>query len=336
MPNPDPSADVATLLDRSGLKAAGYQSFSGSANAREKAASSSSSDAVVAKPKAPPESPSVAPHRAETTRPASGSPVMRAAARLLSQTGGGRARTGSAEVCWEDLPWGRSMTLTGVTGGVGATTVLANAAAALAACGERVAAADQAPSLLPFYFGGESFRHGSASFAPRRGSAAGPVHLVTGEAGADAQWLLDGLTEFRDDADRFLIRGSEGFSEEALRWTSHSAASVVLLTPDPGCLLRLPAMLDRMERNADEQAHPPLLLLNQFESSNPLHIEIRSELSHRFGEHLLPFVIERDPAFSRCLAEGAAAVEIAPESSGAQGVKTLIEWLRNYRFDPES
>ncbi len=334
MPNPDSPDDVATLLDRSGIgiAAAGYKSFAGGGGVRPKPKPARALEAIVAEPK-PPATPSAQP---ESDRADAPSPVMRAAARLLSAAEGGQRSLPVVPAGWESLPWGRCLALTGVTGGVGATTILANAAAALAACSERVAAADEAPSLLPFYFGGENFRSGSASFAPQRGSTSGPVHLVTGSPGRDADWLLKGLTEFRDDADRFLIRCSAGLSQEELRWTCRAAAVVVLLTPDPGPLLRLPAVLDRIRQNSDEQAHPPLLLLNQFETSNPLHIEIRSELSRRFGEHLLPFVIERDPAFSRCLAEGAAAVEIAPGSPGAQGVGTLVEWLRNYRFDPES
>lgn|GEM_PF-3821683 len=328
MPNPESSSDVAALLDRSGLGATGYKSFAGGGGSRPKASAAHGMDEAVAEAAPPP--------HPETARPAQPPRVMRAAARLLANTAGKQQRDPGRAAGWEDAPWGHSLALTGVTGGVGATTILANAAAALAGCGERVAVADAAPSLLPFYFGGESFRHSSSSFTAQRGSARGPVHLLTGSAGGESDWLLDGLTEFRDDADRFLIRCGEGLSEEALRWTMRSAAVVVVLTPDPGSLLRLPTALNRIQLASDEEAHPPLLLLNQFEPSNPLHSEIRSELSQRFGEHLLPFVIERDPAFSRCLAEGAAAVEIAPASRAAEGVGTLVEWLRNYRFDPES
>lgn len=326
MPDTDPSADVATLLDRSGLTGAGYKSFA-PAQAPPTPRSIAAPAALPAQRQAPP-SPSQQSY-------AGAKPVLEAAGRLLSQAvEPGPSKRGAA--AWQDLPSGHCLALTAVGGGVGASAILANAAAALARHGERVAIADEAPSLIPFYFGGRSFRLGPASFSPHRESGAGPVHLVTGSAKefSDA-WMLEGLAELQGDCDRILVRARDSMSPEAQAWTARAAAAVVLLTPEPASLLRLSRTFAASLRPVENEPHP-LLLLNQFDPSSALHREIRSELSKRFGEHLLPFTIDRDEAFSRCLAAGGTVPELEPDSRAAGDIQTLVEWLRNYKFEPES
>ena len=343
MSKSDSAVDVATLLDRSGLSPGGYRTFVAEESARPASAGRRQSggprlaDASEASHADSHPGGTVAEARPAKQGRIADASVVAVAARLLSQATGKGIRN-RAEPQWDALPLGHCLALTGVSGGAGATTILANAAAVLATYGERVLVADEAPSLLPFYFGGENFRSGPASFAPPRGSAAGPVHLVTGgpREGSDS-WLLNGLTEFLDDSDRILVSCKPGLSAEALQWAAQAAAVVVLLRPDPSSLLQLPNVLARIAGSgANSEAHAPLLLLNQFEPSNDLHIAIRAELSRRFGEHLLPFVIERDDAFPRCLASGGTVSELAPESRAAEGIRTLVDWLRNYKFDPES
>ncbi len=340
MPNSDPPVDVAALLDRSGLGTGTYKTFSEADAPRSERRPAVRADEAPVSPAADERDlervktgVARADQRSRVT-PTRPTPVMDTASRLLARAVE-EDPTEPAAADWTTAPANHSLALSGVGGGSGVTTILANAAAALAARGERVVVAQQAPSLLPFYFGAQGFRSAPTSFAPPRGSEAGPVHLVTGSSadGGDA-WLLAGLTEIGRDVDRLLLHAGRDLSVEARRWSCRTMAVALLLTPEPASLLRLATALEGLRRTAAEPVRP-LMLLNRFEPSNDLHVEVRRQLSQRFGELLLPFVIESDDAFPRCLAAGGPVTELEPESRAAEGIETLVEWIRNYHIGPE-
>ncbi|MEZ5396688.1 MAG: cellulose synthase operon protein YhjQ/BcsQ [Bryobacterales bacterium] len=259
---------------------------------------------------------------------------MEAAADLLARITPDRTMDAPASD-WDALPRANSLTMAGVTGGAGVTTLLANVASVLSKRGERVVVADRGPSLLPFYFGGRNFRSAPTSFVPQLGAGEGPVHLVTGPADAASDdWLQLGMREFRGDCDRVLIHCRGGLSAEASRWAWEASAAIFVLTPDPASLLRLPHALERARSTAERQV-APVLLLNQFDPASELHAEVRFALSSRFAERLLPFVIRRDEAFARCLAAGGVATELAPDSDASQDIHALVDWLVNQHSAPE-
>jgi cellulose biosynthesis protein BcsQ len=253
---------------------------------------------------------------------------MEAAAKLLAGLDAGAA-PGGAAAAWNSLPSARAVAVAGVTGGAGATTLLASAASLLSRRGERIVLADRGPSLLPFYFGGSSFRTAPSSFIPHRNAGAAAVHLVTGPAAAPSDdWLLQGIHEFQTEADRILIDCGAAVSAEGSEWAWSAPVAVLVLTPEPSSLLRLPAVLERSRRRPGNPP-PAALLVNQYDAANNLHVDIRAALSQRFGEHLLPFVIRRDPAFSECLASGGTVMELAHTSGAAADVGTFVDWLLN-------
>jgi cellulose biosynthesis protein BcsQ len=71
-----------------------------------------------------------------------------------------------------------------------------------------------------------------------------------------------------------------------------------------------------------------LYLLNQFDASLPLHVDVREILRQQLGNRLLPFVVRRSSAVSEALAEGMTVIDYAPDSSAAEEFLHLAGWLR--------
>ena len=69
-------------------------------------------------------------------------------------------------------------------------------------------------------------------------------------------------------------------------------------------------------------------LLNQFDASLPLHLDVREVLRRQLGERLLPFVIRRAPAVSEALAEGMTIVDYAADAPVAEDYMNIASWLR--------
>ncbi|MGH9590108.1 MAG: cellulose synthase operon protein YhjQ/BcsQ, partial [Terracidiphilus sp.] len=69
-------------------------------------------------------------------------------------------------------------------------------------------------------------------------------------------------------------------------------------------------------------------VLNQFDPSLPLHLDVREVLRERLGDRLLPFVLRRTPAISEALAEGMTVVDYAPASFAAEDFNSLAAWVK--------
>jgi cellulose synthase operon protein YhjQ len=74
---------------------------------------------------------------------------------------------------------------------------------------------------------------------------------------------------------------------------------------------------------------PPFYVLNQFDSSLPLHLDIREVLREQLGDRLLPFAIRRAPAVSEALAEGMTVMDYAPNSTVAEDFGSLAGWVKS-------
>ncbi len=72
-----------------------------------------------------------------------------------------------------------------------------------------------------------------------------------------------------------------------------------------------------------------IYVLNQFDASLPLHLDVREVLRRQLGDRLLPFVIRRSPAVSEALAEGMTVVDYAPEAPVAEDYMNIAGWLRD-------
>ena len=73
----------------------------------------------------------------------------------------------------------------------------------------------------------------------------------------------------------------------------------------------------------------PMYILNQFDASLPLHLDVREVMRQQLGDRLLPFVIRRSPSVSEALAEGMTVMDYAPGSPVAEDYMNLAGWLRS-------
>ena len=73
----------------------------------------------------------------------------------------------------------------------------------------------------------------------------------------------------------------------------------------------------------------PYYVLNQFDPSLPLHLDIREVLREQLGDRLLPFVLRRAPAVSEALAEGMTVMDYAPNSTVAEDFGGLAGWVKS-------
>jgi cellulose biosynthesis protein BcsQ len=73
----------------------------------------------------------------------------------------------------------------------------------------------------------------------------------------------------------------------------------------------------------------PNYVLNQFDASLPLHLDVREVLREQLGDRLLPIVLRRTPAVSEALAEGMTIIDYAPNSAVAEDFASLAGWVKS-------
>jgi cellulose synthase operon protein YhjQ len=79
----------------------------------------------------------------------------------------------------------------------------------------------------------------------------------------------------------------------------------------------------------DRETGAVFYLLNQFDASSPLHLDVRETLQQQLGDRLLPLVLRRSSAVSEALAEGTTVIDYAPGSAVAEDYMRLAGWLRS-------
>jgi cellulose synthase operon protein YhjQ len=221
-----------------------------------------------------------------------------------------------------------------LAGGVGKTSVVASVGRALSARGERVLLADTSLfGVLPFYFGAREIKPDVLrTFSG--GPSDTPVHLLTldGErAAADTELLRREVARAAQDVNRVLIdvaTGSATMLRQALRL---SPTVLVPVVPDMASAVSLQS-LETFFRNQEGLSGQPLrawYVLNQFDPSMPLQLDVREVLRQQLGERLLPFAIHRSTAVSEALAEGMTVIDYAPTSPAAEDIMNLVTWIRN-------
>jgi cellulose synthase operon protein YhjQ len=230
-----------------------------------------------------------------------------------------------------------------LAGGVGKTCLVATLGRALSALGERVLLADTAAfGLLPFYFGSREFKPGVVrTFCPpdsHHGSESdAPVKVLSFEAerypgnGGEHDPLLEELVRDGRGAHRILVDVATASRDVARRLLLLRPAVLVPILPDMSSVASLGSLAVFLASLAGPEARmiEPLYLLNQFDASSPLHLDMREMLQHQLGDHLLPFVLRRSPAMSEALAEGMTVIDYAPDSLAAEDYWHLANWLRS-------
>jgi cellulose biosynthesis protein BcsQ len=103
------------------------------------------------------------------------------------------------------------------------------------------------------------------------------------------------------------------------------------MAPDMNSVLSLLA-LERLFRSiTDSAGHSllPVYILNQFDATLPLHLDVREVLRRQLGDRLLRTVVRRSPAVSEALAQGMTVLDYAPDSPVAQDYREIASWLRS-------
>lgn len=225
-----------------------------------------------------------------------------------------------------------------LAGGVGKTSLVATLGRALSSMGEKVLLTDTTShGLLPFYFGASELRQGVVrTFSPPSGSTDAPIYLVSydvdqkGSDEAAQEQLAEEIASNGKGTHRILLDLTPGSGWVAKRMAKMNPTILVPLAPDMNSVISLQAVEKYFQGAVDADGRPlqPYFLINQFDASLPLHLDVREVLRRQLGDRLLPFVIRRAPSVSEALAEGMTVVDYAPETPIAEDYQNVAAWLR--------
>jgi cellulose synthase operon protein YhjQ len=224
-----------------------------------------------------------------------------------------------------------------LAGGVGKTSLVATLGRALSSLGEKVLLTDTTPhGLLPFYFGLRELAAGAAREVALRkqGEAVSLVFCDTAGRGEDERLqekLLEEILRGGEGRQRVLLDLSAGSDWLLRRMADLHPTVLVPIAPDMNSVVSLQAM-ERMFRGITDSEGRPLLpyyVLNQFDASLPLHLDIRELFRRQLGERLLRIAVRRSQSVCDALAEGMTVVDYAPEAPVARDYHDVANWLRS-------
>ena len=230
-----------------------------------------------------------------------------------------------------------------LAGGVGKTCLVATLGRALAAMGEHVLLADTAAyGPLPLYFGSREFKPGVVrTFSPPGGENDAPVQVLTleperypGDGADEHDPLLGELGRDGRDASRILVDIGTASRQVTRRLLLLRPTILIPILPDISSVATVQALEAFLfnpanQPNRERQTGAVFYLLNQFDASSPLHLDVRETLQQQLGDRLLPLVLRRSSAVSEALAEGTTVIDYAPGSTVAEDYMHLAAWLRS-------
>jgi cellulose synthase operon protein YhjQ len=224
-----------------------------------------------------------------------------------------------------------------LAGGVGKTSLVATLGRALSARGERVLLVDTAAfGLLPFFFGATDQRPGLLrTFSPPGVSSDAPIQMVTIDPeslGQDTpESLSSEISKFARGASRVIVDLATASGATTRRIMRMSPLVLVPVIPDMNSVVSVSSIDAFFEHNSNPAGKPamPFYVLNQFDASLPLHLDVREVLREQLGERLLAFALRRVPAMSEALAEGMTVMDYAPGSPLAEDFTTLAGWVKS-------
>ena len=229
-----------------------------------------------------------------------------------------------------------------LAGGVGKTSLVATLGRALSARGERVLLVDTAAyGLLPFFFGARDQRPGVLrTFTPPGASGDAPLQMVTLDA--DALGPEPDSPSVSDNLVREIARQASGVSRVIVDLGTASGATVrrimrmsptilVPVIPDMNSVVSVGSIDAFFRHNGlpDGSQANLYYVLNQFDTSMPLHLDVREVLREMLGNRLLPFSLHRSSAVSEALAEGMTVMDYAPNSTTAEDFGYLAGWIKS-------
>jgi cellulose synthase operon protein YhjQ len=225
-----------------------------------------------------------------------------------------------------------------LAGGVGKTSLVATLGRALSAVGERVLLTDTTSyGLLPFYYGARELRPGVVrTFTPPQSAHDSPVNMVSYDVNAqptdsDEDWLVNEVSGAGRNSNRVLVDLATASSAVTRTILRTKPTVIVPVVPDMSSVIGLSAVEHFFRTNsaADGQPIKPYYILNQFDPSQPLHLDVREVLRQQLGDRLLAIVLRRSQAVSEALAEGMTVMDYAPKSGIAEDYVALAAWLRS-------
>jgi cellulose synthase operon protein YhjQ len=225
-----------------------------------------------------------------------------------------------------------------LAGGVGKTSLVATLGRGLSSLGEKVLLADTTShGLLPFYFGASELKSGVVrTFSPPSGSTDAPIHLVSYDVDRSAgdaarqDALVDEIAQGAGGVHRVLLDLNASSGWMIRRLGRMNPTVLVPVAADMNSVISLQTVERYFEGVVDNEGRPiqPYYVLNQFDASLPLHLDVREVLRQQLGERLLPFAVHRSPAMSEALAEGMTVIDYAPNSPAAEDIMSLVTWIR--------
>jgi cellulose synthase operon protein YhjQ len=226
-----------------------------------------------------------------------------------------------------------------LAGGVGKTSLVATVGRSLSSMGEKVLLTDTTShGLLPFYFGASELRQGTVrTFSPPSGSTDAPIYLVShdmeqkGSDTAAQELAIEEIVSNSQGMHRILLDLTIASNWVIGQMARMNPTVLIPVAPDMNSVISLPFVEKFFRGLSDGDGRPlqPFYLLNQFDPSLPLHLDIREVLRRQLGDRLLPFVVRRAASVSEALAEGMTVVDYAPDEPVAEDYISIATWLRN-------
>jgi cellulose synthase operon protein YhjQ len=228
-----------------------------------------------------------------------------------------------------------------LAGGVGKTSVVATLGRALSARGERVLLVDTAAyGLMPFFFGAHDQRPGMLrTFSPPGTVGDAPIQMITldpetlGPETAVQEALTAEIGKYSQGVSRVIVDLATASGATSRRVMKMAPLVLVPMMPDMNSVVSISSIDSFFQHNQNGTSVGktvlPYYVLNQFDPSLPLHLDIREVLREQLGDRLLPFALRRNAAVGEALAEGMTVMDYAPNSNVAEDFGTLAGWVKS-------
>jgi cellulose biosynthesis protein BcsQ len=220
-----------------------------------------------------------------------------------------------------------SVSVTGVAGGVGATTISATLTRMLATTGRRCGLFDDTEDpALPIFFGTQRLAEEQRRFAGLRSIFELRARIVNRKSLEPIDAALQGTsfigrnfaTISRDFDHLIFDRPARSFD------CSGAGVKICVAVPDLSSLARIQKAKQEIDlRDPDEST---ICVLNRFDASIPVHLEILGWYRENFRNLV---VIRESPLVSEALAEGTTVVDWIPDSLVTTDFLNLFATVRH-------
>ncbi|HEX5484455.1 MAG TPA: cellulose biosynthesis protein BcsQ [Limnobacter sp.] len=107
------------------------------------------------------------------------------------------------------------------------------------------------------------------------------------------------------------------------RFMAISDMNLITMTPDSGSVLSCNALLPALQNSRGAS----YFLMNRFESTHVLHLDIWTLCKIKLGHRLLPFYLHQDQALPESFATGSPLKDYAPLSQLTEDFQKLSNWI---------